>query len=389
MAIFRHLYPSEIGFTQHSIAPHFQDGRTLLEVALQLARSDIQKRDIPMINVVLHSDGYYYSLDNRRLAVFRLLEIVEVVSQIKVRIVPKPRSEWRRKYDTFTEGQSVQVRKLKCIVGVNGYDTTYPLAELKQAAMNDHAIFYVEQGLDGMDSDSDDSIDPEDCAIHNDAHRAQYGTESSWSGAHKRVYKGVYTRGNRKGAACVVKEFKDVDVYHSAAYSLDLKSLQQAKRIIAAFNATVETARMIWLNDATVWRRDGDGVCLLVEPMIEGKFLHFNSNTGYERDSCVTMGALSHFSYHFTGGKLLLCDLQGGQYSDHYILTDPVIMSNRREQYGPSDLGPRGIEQFFSQHRCTKFCDPNWAWPENCRQIFQVVRGSTLVINGQVLYGTA
>ena len=38
-----------------------------------------------------------------------------------------------------------------------------------------------------------------------------------------------------------------------------------------------------------------------------------------------TMQALSHYSYHFSDGQRLVCDLQGGHYGDYYILTDPVI----------------------------------------------------------------
>ena len=42
------------------------------------------------------------------------------------------------------------------------------------------------------------------------------------------------------------------------------------------------------------------------------------------------MPALSHFSYDFTEGKYLLCDLQGERRADGtYILTDPVIMSTK------------------------------------------------------------
>ena len=37
------------------------------------------------------------------------------------------------------------------------------------------------------------------------------------------------------------------------------------------------------------------------------------------------MQALSHYSYHFSDGQRLVCDLQGGHYGEYYILTDPVI----------------------------------------------------------------
>jgi hypothetical protein len=38
----------------------------------------------------------------------------------------------------------------------------------------------------------------------------------------------------------------------------------------------------------------------------------------------------------------VLCDLQGGVYSDGVVLTDPVVMS-RDNSLGPTDLGPPGL----------------------------------------------
>lgn len=71
--------------------------------------------------------------------------------------------------------------------------------------------------------------------------------------------------------------------------------------------------------------------------------------------------ALSHFSYHATGGSYVLCDLQGGvmEGGKGVILTDPVILSRDRE-FGVTDLGAEGISTFFARHRCTKFCREHW-----------------------------
>lgn len=70
------------------------------------------------------------------------------------------------------------------------------------------------------------------------------------------------------------------------------------------------------------------------------------------------MQALSHFSYHITGGNFVLCDLQGGIYQHEIVLSDPIILSRTRE-YGVTDLGPEGISSLFSQHYCNGFCRPN------------------------------
>lgn len=37
------------------------------------------------------------------------------------------------------------------------------------------------------------------------------------------------------------------------------------------------------------------------------------------------------------------------------VLSDPAICS-RTETYGPTDLGPLGINMFFAQHECNCFC---------------------------------
>ena len=61
------------------------------------------------------------------------------------------------------------------------------------------------------------------------------------------------------------------------------------------------------------------GIKSLVEPMIEN-FEKFNSNTGWADmtggASSEAMQALSHFSYHNSSGQFLLCDIQGGVYSN-------------------------------------------------------------------------
>lgn len=61
---------------------------------------------------------------------------------------------------------------------------------------------------------------------------------------------------------------------------------------------------------------------------------------------------------------MLRCDWQGGVYKEGVVLTDPVIMSNSRE-YGPTDLGPKGISSFFSNHLCNEYCCKEWRRPKD------------------------
>lgn len=120
---------------------------------------------------------------------------------------------------------------------------------------------------------------------------------------------------------------------------------------------------------------------VLVEPFIKN-WEKFNSNTGWANNDNpwpMVMQAISHFSYHITNGHMVLCDLQGGCYSDGVILTDPVILSNTRS-FGVTDLGPKGISSFFSQHVCNSYCRPTWLKPQDKQKYFAPVKCTTMTL---------
>lgn len=127
------LFPTEIRFTQDSIKNKFQDGRSLAQTAIQVGNHEIQKRHIPMIGVV-ERNGSYWSLDNRRLAVFRLLQMCGKINRIKVDVIPFSRvaDEWRAKYDGG-DGKTIRVRGINCVVGDAEYNTTFPLENIRMA----------------------------------------------------------------------------------------------------------------------------------------------------------------------------------------------------------------------------------------------------------------
>ena len=88
--------------------------------------------------------------------------------------------------------------------------------------------------------------------------------------------------------------------------------------------------------------------------------------------------AVSHYSYHVSSGQFLLCDLQGGEYRDGVVLTDPVIMS-RHQSFGSTDLGPAGISSFFANHVCGRNCDQNWTRPADQWAFFNASSHTTMV----------
>ena len=71
------------------------------------------------------------------------------------------------------------------------------------------------------------------------------------------------------------------------------------------------------LNIPEVWRYHDTAERILVEPHIEG-FQKFNSNSGWVADpgsfSTDAMQTLSHFSYHHSQRKYILCDIQGDAF---------------------------------------------------------------------------
>ena len=167
-----------------------------------------------------------------------------------------------------------------------------------------------------------------------------------------------------------------------AFFALDVRAVGKAIEIVEKWNAEKYTAPTIWVNKAAVWHFDSgyrEGEPVLVEPFIEN-FEKFNSNTGWARNAegwPALLQALSHCSYHITGGHFILCDLQGGIYDKAIVLTDPVILS-RTKAYGITDLGPSGMSSFFNVHQCNKWCKADWTKPANTGRYFAPTKSTTM-----------
>ena len=101
--------------------------------------------------------------------------------------------------------------------------------------------------------------------------------------------------------------------------------------------------------------------------------------------------AFSHFTYRYTKRRLLVCDLQGvlstplnskygERHSPYFEFTDPVIhfssRCGRRNCFGRTDRGLRGIHDFFKSHECSPLCRAlNRKW---LRRVGQQQRSETL-----------
>lgn len=167
----------------------------------------------------------------------------------------------------------------------------------------------------------------------------------------------------------------------------DIKAVDKALALIEAWNRGGHVDKTVTINTPGVWTWMGGssraGQKVLHEPFITN-YQKFNSNSGWADDATPwprVMQALSHFSYHQSGGKVVLCDLQGGVYADGVALTDPAVLS-RDKCYGVTDLGPTGISTFFSQHRCNEFCQAHWAKLADRTRYHTVTAGTSMVTSG-------
>jgi uncharacterized protein YodC (DUF2158 family) len=238
----------------------------------------------------------------------------------------------------------------------------------------------------GQQSQSN-SLNHDTTARYNNASKASFENHALdhpfAQGSFRWVAKGKYIEGERAGQACVCKWFKTGGVMEAHFYDTDIKTSQKAVDIISKFNQGQFINEVVQVNLPAVWTFDQDssrgGQKVLQEPFIKN-YQKFNSNTGWSDSSTPwprVMQALSHYSYHCSGGQLLLCDLQGGVYSNGVVLTDPVIMSTGRS-YGPTDLGTTGISSFFAYHKCNEYCRSSWAMPRERRAAYNPTAGTTM-----------
>ncbi|XP_041361738.1 uncharacterized protein LOC121377717 [Gigantopelta aegis] len=68
-----------------------------------------------------------------------------------------------------------------------------------------------------------------------------------------------------------------------------------------------------------------------------------------------------HFTYHASGGQLVVCAFKGANSEKQLTLTDTVVHSLGKH-YGDLDNGPDGMKAVFKNHTCNEMCN-GWSKP--------------------------
>jgi hypothetical protein len=94
-----------------------------------------------------------------------------------------------------------------------------------------------------------------------------------------------------------------------------------------------------------------------IEPKLDAEYKRFNVNTGVITKLRHTLEAFAHFTYEYTEGYLVVCDLQGIELTDEFLLTDPAIHCIDPLRFGGTNFGEDGINKLFlANHRCNDIC---------------------------------
>uniref|UniRef100_F6WN06 Uncharacterized protein n=1 Tax=Ciona intestinalis TaxID=7719 RepID=F6WN06_CIOIN len=103
----QYLAPLDIRFSQDSIKSSFQDGRSIMQAIIDIRKGRMEATDFPTISVTL-KNGNYYTCDNRRLYVFRVLQCEGILNRVPVYTTTYINP---CKFTTYNQGVSIRVRQ--------------------------------------------------------------------------------------------------------------------------------------------------------------------------------------------------------------------------------------------------------------------------------------
>ncbi|XP_005110970.1 uncharacterized protein LOC101848558 [Aplysia californica] len=207
--------------------------------------------------------------------------------------------------------------------------------------------------------------------------------KSFHSGERFKLYSGIFLgRGAQCPGRCVVKISKGADLASKADCLIEDKKSKQARAFSLAFRelsgrteikfvqlyaAEIDEIslqkRLFWSGKHKITRQN----YVLFEEDLRENFdnLHFSGREKLSkyldskgREKLVAakdLQAFTHFSYHVSHGKLVICDVEGVETKDGFRLKTPTIHSTAKK-FGISDKGEKGIEEVFRHHTCNDIC---------------------------------
>jgi len=102
------LAPSKIRFTQDTISNKFRRNKGSVHEAIdKIRQKKMSVNDFPTIEVI-KKDNKYYSLDNRRLYIFRVLEKEGLLRDVPITITGRSMPD--KKFTTTNDGVTVKMR---------------------------------------------------------------------------------------------------------------------------------------------------------------------------------------------------------------------------------------------------------------------------------------
>lgn len=181
------------------------------------------------------------------------------------------------------------------------------------------------------------------------------------------AFYGQYSSDDSAFIDVVFKELASTDLQANSfiVYQEHLEMQAVAQFLAEKFNAEQQR---LFRNFIPIAYADADLVQQITNPskiyQVERRMHHewhkWNNNSGGVslNEYSTILQAFSHWTYHITSGRLMVVDLQGVKVDRAYLLTDPALHCNDilRFRETRTNLGVKGMKQFFRTHTCSDIC---------------------------------